>query len=266
MGKNLSKRLADSLPIVEVFTSIQGEGRYVGEPSVFIRVSGCNLRCCFKDSVCDTPYTSFKPAKATLTLMDVLKEFTDHPNVRSVVITGGEPMLYANALEDLIDFIEEEMQEKYFFTVETNGTMNCDEMSKVDMFSISPKLATSIPVPGKEYTIDGETKIFTEKEVDVLEQIRFRPGVVAQLMRVSDFQLKFVYSGDESIRSIDIFLRHLTELGAHFDPSDVMLMPEGITNEQLTKNAQEAARICIDRGWILCDRLHIRVWGNKRGV
>ena len=51
----------------------------------------------------------------------------------------------------------------------------------------------------------------------------------------------------------------------HF-PEDILLMPEGITNELLTKNAQEAVKVCIERGWTLCDRLHIRIWGDKRGV
>ena len=61
-------------------------------------------------------------------------------------------------------------------------------------------------------------------------------------------------------------IKELTEYGIEYMPGDILLMPEGITNELLTKNAQEAVKVCIERGWTLCDRLHIRIWGDKRGV
>ena len=260
-------RPLDKLPIIEVFTSIQGEGRYVGEPSIFIRLSGCNLRCCFKDTICDTSYSSFHPEKGHLNIDDVFKEITDHPNVHSIVITGGEPMLYREGIEDLIGYIENVMQDDYLVTVETNGTQPPCNDTLIDFYSISPKLSTSVPVAGKAYkALNGKEYKFTEEECNKYNKERYNPAATAALMDMADFQLKFVYSGPESIDSIMGFLRDLDKLGANFEPGDIMLMPEGITNELLTKNAQEAVRYCIDHGWTLADRLHIRIWGDKRGV
>ena len=262
-------RLCTTLPIIEVFTSIQGEGKFVGEPSLFIRVSGCNLRCCFKDSICDTPYSSFVPEKGRNMLNKIYDELTNHPVVTSIVITGGEPMLYAAAIDDLIDYITEMMNNKvYFVTVETNGTLPCADDTMVDMFSISPKLSTSVPSPNKVYKDPtGKTYQFTEERCAELNKTRFNPAATAQLIQSTEtFQLKFVYSGPDSIKDIDGFLNELTEYGIEYMPGDILLMPEGITNELLTKNAQEAVKVCIERGWTLCDRLHIRIWGDKRGV
>lgn len=265
--ENVKTSPMDKLPIIETFTSIQGEGQYVGEPSVFVRLSGCNLRCCFKDTICDTSYSSFHPEKGHLTVDDVLKELTDHPNVHSIVITGGEPMLYKEGIEDLIDYVCTVMCENFFVTVETNGTIPPCNDTLVDFYSISPKLSTSVPIPDKTYKgPNGAEYRFTNEACEQYNKERYNPKATAALMNSSDFQLKFVYSGPESIVSIMSFLKELDNLGAHFEPGDVMLMPEGITNELLTKNAQEAVRYCIDHGWSLTDRLHIRIWGDRRCV
>jgi 7-carboxy-7-deazaguanine synthase len=76
------------LKIAELFYSLQGEGALVGVPSVFIRTSGCNLRC----SWCDTPYTSWQPEGNELSIEQILDEVKAHP-ARHVVVTGGEPMI-----------------------------------------------------------------------------------------------------------------------------------------------------------------------------
>src|SRR5579885_2232990 len=76
------------LKIAELFYSLQGEGALVGTPSVFIRTSGCNLRCAW----CDTPYTSWNPEGAELSLDQIIQEVKAHP-ARHVVVTGGEPMI-----------------------------------------------------------------------------------------------------------------------------------------------------------------------------
>src|SRR5690242_21457481 len=85
-GRKVFKR--QELKIAELFYSLQGEGALVGVPSVFVRTSGCNLRC----SWCDTPYTSWQPEGTELTLEQILDEVKSHP-ARHVVVTGGEPMI-----------------------------------------------------------------------------------------------------------------------------------------------------------------------------
>ena len=74
--------------IAEIFHSIQGEGLLAGVPSIFIRTSGCNLRCHW----CDTPYASWKPEGPEMSVEEILKKLTEW-NCDHVVLTGGEPMI-----------------------------------------------------------------------------------------------------------------------------------------------------------------------------
>lgn len=264
-------RLCDKLNIVDLFVSLQGEGKYMGTPSLFVRVSGCNLRCCFKDTVCDTAYSSFNPEKGKFSKDDVVMMLQENPNVTDIVFTGGEPLMFGEELDDLIEYIGCANDLDYRITIETNGTFGPINQI-IDLYSISPKLSTSIPVPNKpyHYTHDGKvmTKTFTKDEVDKLNKTRYNPEAIAALIDddTQDFQLKFVYSGPESVKDIDELVDELRDMGKTIYPDDIMLMPEGITTEQINENGREAAKICIERGWRLADRLHIRLWGDKRGV
>src|SRR3989442_5688213 len=83
------------LKIAELFYSVQGEGSLVGVPSIFVRTSGCNLRC----SWCDTPYTSWNPEGDDLSLAVILDRAAQFPAARHVVITGGEPMIAPGIVE-----------------------------------------------------------------------------------------------------------------------------------------------------------------------
>src|SRR3954467_9889129 len=129
-GARVSKRLA--LKIAELFYSIQGEGGLVGVPSVFIRTSGCNLRC----SWCDTPYTSWQPEGTDLELDQILDEVAAHP-ARHVVVTGGEPMI----APDIIPLTARLRERGMHITIETAGTVFMPV--SCDLMSISPKLANS---------------------------------------------------------------------------------------------------------------------------
>ena len=262
-------RLCDRLNIVDLFVSLQGEGIYVGMPSLFVRVSGCNLRCCFKDTVCDTAYSSFNPEKGRFSKEDVVAMLQKNPNVADIVFTGGEPLMFGNELDDLIEYIGYQTDMDYRITIETNGTFG-PLNHPIDLYSISPKLSTSIPVPDKPYHYmhDGKevTRTFTKAEVEKLNETRYNPEAIAALIDDAEFQLKFVYSGPESVHDIDMLVDRLRDMGRTIYPDDIMLMPEGITAEQINKNGREAAKICIERSWRLADRLHIRLWGDKRGV
>ena len=95
------------LKVNEMFCSIQGEGIYTGVPSFFVRTVGCNLKCVFKNSTCDTPYTSFNPEKPMYDDWDGLMEgfkalINDHPIVNHLVVTGGEPLLQKKDLEEFL--------------------------------------------------------------------------------------------------------------------------------------------------------------------
>src|SRR5947208_1371630 len=88
-------RSATAVKIAEIFYSVQGEGSLVGVPSVFIRTSGCNLRCVW----CDTPYTSWKPEGDELDVGEILSRVDTHRQARHVVVTGGEPMIAPQIVE-----------------------------------------------------------------------------------------------------------------------------------------------------------------------
>ena len=268
------------LPVVEIFTSIQGEGKYSGIPSHFLRVSGCNLRCVFKDSVCDTPYTSFKPESSLWKSMDDLvsafkEQQEKYPNVHHLVITGGEPLLYR---KDLEEFLGRVYTDDMIVTIETNGTLPIlnplGNNYRVALYSVSPKLSTSVGEPGEK-----EGYEYTSEMRDRHDRTRLNyKNLVDIVTSSSDYQFKFVYSGPECE---DEIIRIYKEMGIIARKEDVqfyrfyckhhpnlhtMLMPEGIAASQLDAKSKEIAEVCIKRGWTYTDRLHIRIWDNKRGV
>src|SRR2546421_2517051 len=76
------------MKLSELFYSIQGEGKLTGVPSVFVRASGCNLRCTW----CDTPYASWHPEGEDVPVEQIVRRIAEYP-ARHVVVTGGEPMI-----------------------------------------------------------------------------------------------------------------------------------------------------------------------------
>ena len=268
------------LPVVEIFNSIQGEGKHTGYPSIFVRVSGCNLRCVFKDSRCDTPYTSFEPEKKLYeTMDDLIKAFTDmkdqFPKTKHIVITGGEPLLYKKDLELFLTRITGIYGiDEFTVTIETNGTMPIlnplDPKCRVDLYSISPKLSTSV---------DKDCKFLTKEQAENHNKNRLNyKNLYDMVMYSRDYQLKFVYSGEECIQEIKNIFGKMAEFvnkGDDFTYNNwmrrhpnkhTMLMPEGITNEQIIKTGQDAVEKCIENGWVFADRVHIHIYGDKRGV
>src|SRR5687768_3452828 len=121
------------LRIAEIFESIQGEGIWLGTPSTFVRVSGCNLRCVW----CDTPYASWIPEGPTMSIDELLEKV--RPTISHVVLTGGEPMLF-----DPIEELARRLKERgHIITIETAGTVYRE--LPCDLMSISPKLTHSTP-------------------------------------------------------------------------------------------------------------------------
>ena len=287
----MSNSKLPKLPIIELFTSIQGEGLYAGVPSVFVRVTGCNLRCIFKNSICDTPYSSFNPEKPKFTVKDVAKEFIGHLKVEHLVITGGEPTLYDldGFLEELYDILDKEVGSDYAYnikvTIETNGTNEISKrlLNDLDLISVSPKLSTSCP---SEEEIEKKTlgdKILVagmsipKVQIENHNKNRINIDVLTDFADAfADVQYKFVYSGPESEKEIleirdkiadklqlrypEVGLKDLRESINEY----IWLMPEGIDSERLSETAKEAVEVCIRNGWHYTDRLHIRIWGNER--
>lgn len=272
------------LPVVEIFTSIQGEGKYTGAPSIFVRVSGCNLRCIFKDSICDTPYTSFTPeAKHYNSIDDLVLEFKKeqgkYPHVKHVVITGGEPLLYK---KDLEEFLARVWDDSMVITIETNGTKPIlNPLSgkfRIDLYSVSPKLSTSV---GKENTkiVQGDQQYLITKEmVERHDRERLNYNNLVDIVTSANYQFKFVYSGPECVEEIKNIYIEMGKIVSNKDDQfynfymkhhpmhNTMLMPEGVDSEDLDNKSQEMVKVCMENNWRFSDRLHIRIWGDKRGV
>ena len=111
--------------INEIFYSIQGEGFFTGTPAIFIRFSGCNIKCDF----CDTQHLSYKE----MTEEEILDEVRKYP-ARHIVITGGEPSIQITS--SLIDKLHDE---EFFVQMETNGSISLPEGCNIDWITCSPK-------------------------------------------------------------------------------------------------------------------------------
>lgn len=276
------------IPVIEMFASIQGEGLYAGVPTIFIRFSGCNLRCIFKGSICDTPYSSFHPEKGLYNNMDeFVNEFfklsEQYPAINQICLTGGEPLLHKDIISKFLSEIRKKSEHIWTITVETNGTIPVFDKNIIDLYSVSPKLSSSVG------DINNLPKGVTKEMIEQHDKIRINIDNLYNIVQeqgVCMCQLKFVYSGKQSIEDILNLRRQLIEkheimvsketpaehlqyeLRNFADELDdmIMLMPEGVTNEQLQKTRKECIAECMKYGWQYTDRLQIVVWGDKRGV
>jgi 7-carboxy-7-deazaguanine synthase len=223
------------LKIAEIFYSIQGEGSLLGVPSVFIRTSGCNLRCAW----CDTPYTSWQPEGEEMSLDQILDQVAAYP-ARHAVVTGGEPMI----APEIVPLTGRLRERGLHITIETAGTVV--HPVACDLMSISPKLANSTP--------EGRWR-------EPHESRRIQPEILRQLTEMYDYQLKFVVSAAEDLEEIRSVLQQTKA-----DPAKVILMPEGIDPATLRERGQWLAELCKQENFRFSPRLHVDLYGNRRGT
>lgn len=228
--------------ICEIFHSLQGEGELTGVSSVFVRTSGCNLRC----NWCDTPYASWNPEGTQMSLDEIVAEIGKHP-ARHVVLTGGEPMI-AKEMRDLAARLK---QRGYHITIETAATV-APEGIACDLASLSPKLKNSAPD-------ERASPAWREKH----EATRWQPAVVKAWLANYGYQLKFVVSQEADVDEIEAML---AQVGHDIPRAKVLLMPEGTTVEALRAKAGWLGELCKARGYRYAPRLHIELYGNRRGT
>lgn len=240
----------------EIFHTIQGEGISAGLPAVFIRASRCNLHCVW----CDTDHTwNFEgtpwphekdtvPGYAKHRKADVTFETSAADAARRilafdclrVIITGGEPLLQEEEFLEMIRLIRARMQD-CVFEVETNATRIPSPAfaDAVDQFNVSPKLANAA----------------------MPESLRLNNQALDFFATSPKAWFKFVVSSPADLAEIKM-LHSRYEI-----PSQrILLMPEGRTAAELDRAAPQLAELCRELGFRFCDRLHIRLWGDRRGV
>jgi 7-carboxy-7-deazaguanine synthase len=227
--------------LAELFHSIQGEGKLMGMPSVFVRTSGCNLRCAW----CDTPYASWEPEGEDTTVAAIVDRVGKFPG-RHAVITGGEPMIMA----DLPELCDELKGRGYHVTIETAATVFAPV--KLDLASLSPKLSNSTPKlrdAGRFARMHEQNRL----NVEAIQQF---------IDRSPEFQLKFVVCEPADMGEIHDLLGRLRG----WSPGDVLLMPEGTTQAVLDSRAGWMSESCKKEGFRFCPRLQVMLYGNRRGT
>ncbi|MEM7384164.1 MAG: 7-carboxy-7-deazaguanine synthase QueE [Verrucomicrobiota bacterium] len=227
----------------EIFYSLQGEGELTGVPSIFIRTSGCNLRCRW----CDTKYASWQPEGDVQSVETIVNQIAGYP-ARHCVITGGEPMV-ARDLHELTSRLREK---DYHLTIETAGTLPPDGIA-CDLASLSPKLSNSTPRTGE----------IESSWIQKHEARRLQPDVLREWIDHYPFQLKFVLASRRDEEEMETLL---ASLDRSIPPHKILIMPEGTTPGAFPDRQAELVNLCKEKGYRFCHRLHLDWFGNTRGT
>lgn len=276
------------IKVAELFYSLQGEGRFTGVPSVFLRTFGCNFQCAGfgmprgqlsveKDSIdakqfskyeelplvstgCDS-YASWDPKFKHLSPMFTsdeiatkIKELLPNKDWKEehLVITGGEPLLgWQKAYPDLLDA----MPNLNNITFETNGTqMLSDEFKEYlqDWFGYN--------FLGRDITFSVSAKLpcSGEKWEDAI-----KPEVVMQYQQVGHTFLKFVVATQEDVQDAERAVKEYRDAGFW---GDVYLMPVGGVPDVYNLNTQQVAELAMKKGWRYSPRLQVDIWRNAWGT
>jgi 7-carboxy-7-deazaguanine synthase len=250
------------LLVSEIFYSLQGEGVNIGEPTVFLRLGICNLHCWY----CDTKYTwLFNEELAEQVISSVEKLGTQTPddlrvydlkmelakedyrqieirilahNCNHLVLTGGEPMLQQRPL---IPLLRDLRARQFYIEAETNGTVkpSQDILELVNQWNVSPKLSGS-----------GNSLLSREKS-----------DCFKLFADLDNAYFKFVIQNEVELDEVDELVQKYSIMR-----SRVILMPEGITPSTLEKRSSWLVGMCKERGYRFSTRLHILLYGNRRGT
>lgn len=232
--------------ILEIFKSIQGEGKYIGVPSIFVRFATCNLAC----NWCDTKYSWYEMGK--IEREDVIKYIKSLPMYNHVAFTGGEPLIEENQ-NTTRSIIQNVMKSDSKITIETNGTIFPEKdllsmMKHKGFWSISPKLQYMDLKPDRMYS--NEYSMNTLHAFDIIE----------------NRQWKFVITDATDIDKINWLLQNNIIHTSIDNP--IIVQPNGQTPDY-NKSCRELAEYLIVydmTNFRVLPQFHKICWGNKRGI
>ena len=254
-------KMPDGTP--EIHSALQGEGISMGEPCVFFRFSSCPLSCVFCDSFftwhfegrqkVDHKYS--KPVKredyvVELTAEEAANLIKEKAGLtRRIVFTGGEPLLQQDAIAEILEILWRE--DSWYVEIETSGTIKLDPDLKISQINCSPKLESS----GNAKELRDRPEVIN----DFLERAKKEEGYWKP-----ELIFKFVI-GKETFEED---LKEVQEWQAKYNVpnSMVYLMPEGITETDIKEGTDFLLGVCMEKGYKLSTRLHVLLYGNKRGT
>ena len=240
----------------EIFYSIQGEGKSIGNPSIFVRTSLCNLHCIW----CDTDYTwnwvgtpfphqndadaqykKFEQADhiVKIDILDVIKIIQSF-SCKQIILTGGEPMMQQKELAAMMEKLNQ-IDTGYRYEVETNGTYlpNSAFDGLIHQYNVSPKLSNS-----------GNPTSRRDKPV----AMRF----FAQSDKAA---FKFVIADTQDMEEVFTLQKKYG-----IQAERIWLMPQADNRTSMEQKRQEIVDLCLEYGFHYSDRLHIQIWDKKKGV
>jgi len=233
----------------EIYNAVQGEGKNTGMPCIFVRLAGCNLRCCYCDSSYTWDFEKFSDCVLKLSAIEVANAIRalaiSHKNV---VFTGGEPLLQQGGLKDIIQELESDGS-IWHFELETNGTICLDGAlaKKLKQVNISPKLANS-----------GN-----------IDSLRDNPKVIKSFLKhFLDLGLNLSFKFVISKKTVKEDLKEVEEWSEKHSISKnlIYLMPEGIEEQDIIEGSKLLNEIAMKEGYKISYRLHVMVYGNRRGT
>lgn len=219
-----------------VFFSIQGEGVSLGLPAVFLRLHLCNLKCGF----CDTRYTwdqtlpEYWQESQDWSLNQTRREITKH-SCKRLVITGGEPLLQQEELEALVKTLPD-----WEVEIETNGTIAPHRsLMQSCQFNVSPKLSNS-----------GNP-----------EKAAIHQALLNRFNHLDKTSFKFVARNGIDLEEVDQIVEE-----CRLDSEKILIMPQGSTVDEMQQHSLRLVEGIKERCWRFSPRLHVYLWGNKRGI
>jgi 7-carboxy-7-deazaguanine synthase len=234
----------DYIRVSEYFYSIQGEGITMGVPSVFIRLTGCNLLCSSKDWVCDTIPVWTKGEKKLVE--EFVKEIGEQYNKyflkgAHLVWTGGEPVTQQKAIVHFCDIFFSQYEFIPFMEIETNGTkeISNDLLKELDLINCSPKTSNS----GME------------------QERTIKPDSLKIINNFENSIFKFVVAEEEDLMEIQDIIE-LLEL----KETKIVLMPAADCREQLESNLEMVADMCKENNYLMSTRMQVEIWNEVTGV